>query len=249
MSEKEFHNKISWFTFVYSLFVVWVHSFNAELFLGKTQDARTVAVLERILGNVIAQFAVPGFFMISAYLFYRNFSWQKLGSKWTSRIRSILIPFLVWNFLYYLGYAAASRIPFLDEVVGKGKIPFGLLPAVEATLHYTYNYVFWYLYQFDPAGFAGAFDLYFFEEKRVGDDGDDRSGSACRKWSGDPAAESGCIALLFRGCMGSAASQRHDRGEMEQKRKGQRVFGSWLLVWQRGQQIYWMEPDIWAELF
>ncbi len=147
MSEKEFHNKICWFTFLYSILVVWIHSCNSELFLGKTQEAQTVARLEQILGSVIAQFAVPGFFMISAYLFYRNFSWQKLGSKWTRRIRSILVPFLVWNFLYYLGYAAASRIPFLDEVVGKGKIPLGWIPAVDAILHYTYNYVFWYLYQ------------------------------------------------------------------------------------------------------
>lgn len=147
MSEKEFRNKVCWFTFAYSVLVVWVHSYNSELFLGKTLEAQSIARIERVFGNAIAQFAVPGFFMISAYLFYRNFGWEKLERKWMSRVRSILIPFITWNFLYYLGYVAASRIPFLGDVVGKGQIPFGLIPTVDAILHYTYNYVFWYLYQ------------------------------------------------------------------------------------------------------
>lgn len=85
--------------------------------------------------------------MISAYLFYRNFTWEKLWPKWNSRIRSILIPFIVWNTLYYLGYVVGSRLPFVTDVVGKGTVPFGLMPAVDAIIHYTYNYVFWYLYQ------------------------------------------------------------------------------------------------------
>lgn len=147
MSEKAFRNKVCWFTFAYSILVVWTHSYNAELFLGKTQEAEWVAAFEYVLGGMIAQFAVPGFFMISAYLFYRNFSMEKLGAKWMSRIQSVLFPFLVWNFIYYIGYVIASRLPFLNEVVGKGKVPFGLIPAADAILHYTYNYVFWYLYQ------------------------------------------------------------------------------------------------------
>lgn len=103
--------------------------------------------LERRLGDGIGQIAVPGFFMISAYLFYRNFSWEKLWPKWISRIRSILVPFVLWNFLYYLGYVTGSRLPWLGGVMGKGVIPFRWDGAVDAIVHYTYNYVFWYLRQ------------------------------------------------------------------------------------------------------
>lgn len=147
MKESQFYNKIYWFTFIYSVLVVWVHAYNSELFLGRTETALTVYRIERILGNSIAQIAVPGFFMISSYLFYRNFTWDKLWSKWNSRIRSILVPFILWNTIYYLGYVIASRLPFVAEVVGKEAVPFGIQTAAEAIIHYTYNYVFWYMYQ------------------------------------------------------------------------------------------------------
>lgn len=145
--ESEFRNKVTWFTFGFSLFVVWAHSYNAELYLGKTAEMAAVYRMEHMLGDGIGQIAVPGFFMISAYLFYRNFSWDKLMDKWNSRIKSVLVPFIVWNFLYYLGYVIGSRLPWMTDVVGKGVIPFNLYAAVDAVIHYTYNYVFWYLYQ------------------------------------------------------------------------------------------------------
>lgn len=147
MKEQRFRNKITWFTFGFSLFVVWVHSYNAELYLGMTAEADAVYRFQHWIGDGIGQVAVPGFFMISAYLFYRNFSWDKLAPKWNSRIKSVLVPFIVWNFIYYLGYVIGSRLPWMTDVVGKGVIPFNLPAAVDAVINYTYNYVFWYLYQ------------------------------------------------------------------------------------------------------
>jgi len=147
VKEQQFRNKITWFTFVFSLLVVWVHSYNAELYLGRTAQSALLYRIEHWVGEIISQIAVPGFFMISSYLFYRNFSWEKLGRKWNSRIKSILVPFISWNFIYYMCYVIGSRLPWMTDVVGKGTIPFNLPTAVDAVLNYTYNYVFWYLYQ------------------------------------------------------------------------------------------------------
>lgn len=132
---------------MFSILVVWVHSANGELFLGKSGYARSVVLFERFLGNTVAQIAVPGFFMMSGYLFYRNFNWRKLGEKWKSRGRSLLLPFLLWNTIYYAGYIIGSRIPFVTDIVEKGMVPFEPYTAVNAIFHYAYNYVFWYLYQ------------------------------------------------------------------------------------------------------
>lgn len=147
MTESQFRNKVTWFSFAFSLFVVWVHSYNAELFLGLTAGMEEVYRAEHWIGDSLGQIAVPGFFMISAYLFYRDFSWEKLPGKWKRRIRSVLVPFILWNFIYYLGYVIGSRLPWMTDVVGKGVIPFNLSAAVDAVIHYTYNYVFWYLFQ------------------------------------------------------------------------------------------------------
>ena len=147
MQEEQFRRKVTWFSFGFSLLVIWVHSYNAELYLGKTPTMELVYRLEHFWGDGIGQIAVPGFFMISGYLFYRDFSWKKLGEKWQRRIRSVLTPYILWNFLYYLGYVTASRLPWLCDVVGKGVIPLDLYTAVDAVINYTYNYVFWYLFQ------------------------------------------------------------------------------------------------------
>ncbi|MEY8339098.1 acyltransferase family protein [Lachnospiraceae bacterium 62-35] len=147
MEESRFCNKIHWFTFFFSLLVIWVHSANAETYLGWRDDTHFLFILQNYVGNVAAQVSVPGFFMISSYLFYRNFSMDRLIQKWTTRISTILVPFILWNFLYYMGYVLASRIPGLRDVVGKEIVPFNLMAAGDAILHYTYNYVFWYLYQ------------------------------------------------------------------------------------------------------
>lgn len=147
MTESEFRKKVIWFTFLFSLLVVWVHSYNAELFLGWSEDAAEVYRAEHLLGDFLGQIAVPGFFMISGYLFYRDFRWELLRGKWNRRIRSLLVPFILWNFLYYIGYVTGSRLPWMTDVVGKGTIPFTLGAAIDAVINYTYNYVFWYLYQ------------------------------------------------------------------------------------------------------
>lgn len=147
MTEAQFRNKVIWFSFVFSLLVVWAHSENAELFLGITEEMAAVYRVEQWLIDYVAQIAVPGFFMISGYLFYRDFTWERLGEKWNRRIKSILVPFILWNGIYYLGYVTASRLPGLTQVLGKGTVPFTVEAAVDAVIHYRYNYVFWYLHQ------------------------------------------------------------------------------------------------------
>ena len=147
MTELEFRNKVTWFSFALSLLVIWVHSYNAELFLGYQAATGMVYVLEHRIGDWFGQIAVPGFFMISGYRFYRDFDWGKLRGKWQRRIKSLLVPYIVWNFLYYLSYVIASRIPAVGDVVGKGVVEFSLTAVVDAVVAHTYNNVFWYLYQ------------------------------------------------------------------------------------------------------
>ncbi|MDR1764967.1 MAG: acyltransferase [Lachnospiraceae bacterium] len=147
LNEAQFRGKVLWVSFLFTVLVIWTHAGNAALFLGESSPVTWAHRIERLLGQHVAQMAVPGFFMVSAYLFYRNFTWDKLASKWKSRIRSLLAPYLLWNALYYLGYVVASRLPGLSGVVGKGTIPFGVVPLAEAMASHTYLYVFWYLRQ------------------------------------------------------------------------------------------------------
>ena len=151
MTEKQFRNKTTFVTFLLSLLVVFIHSYNIDLYLGAgpygTAPDRAAAFLEHFIGDVLGPVAVPGFFMMSAYLFYRNVSWSSLPDKMLRRVKSVLIPYIIWNFLYYMGYVCLRRIPALTAIVGEGEIPFSMPVLADAIINFTYNPVFWYLYQ------------------------------------------------------------------------------------------------------
>ncbi len=149
MQEAQFRNRMTWMMFVLSILVIWVHSYNVELFAaGQWGPAwERAAKIEKFLSVGIGQVAVPGFFLCSSWLYFRSFSLKKLIGKWKSRCISILIPYIVWNFLYYIGYVTATRLPAVQTVVGKAPIPLNLQELTNAILHYSYAPVFWYMYQ------------------------------------------------------------------------------------------------------
>lgn len=150
LSEKQFRNKVCFAAFLFSLMVVMIHSYNADMFLTLPASSlrdRAVWILEHVLADVLGPVAVPGFFMISAYQFYRNCSFRDVAPKMERRIRTVLIPYLLWNFFYYAGYALAGKIPFLAGLSDKTAVELSIPAMAEAVLHFTCNPVFWYMYQ------------------------------------------------------------------------------------------------------
>lgn len=150
MPEEKFRNKISWMMFLLSLSVIWVHSYNIVLFAGEGPYEGIWAAADRIetfVSVAVGQTAVPGFFLLSSYLFFRTYSPAVLARKWKERAFSVLLPYFIWNSLYYMGYVTATRMPYIRELVGKTPVPLDAGEYLNAILHYSYAPVFWYLYQ------------------------------------------------------------------------------------------------------
>ena len=147
MREKRFRDNVTWMSFLLTLLVIWTHALNAELFLGETGKNSAAGLTESLLGEHLAQIAVPGFFMMSAVLFFRNYRPEDTLRKWERRFRSLVIPYFSWNLLYYLGYLIATRAPVLREITGKEEVPVSLKELLEALLLYKYNHVFWFVFQ------------------------------------------------------------------------------------------------------
>lgn len=145
-----FRNQIYWITFLFSVLVVAIHSRNAELF-ALTEDsgigAKVLIWFQSWIADDIGQISVPGFFLVSGYLFFRNFTFSKVFSKWKSRMLSIVLPFVIWNSLYYLLYCLFSAVPFLSKVSGIDGVFWSVSGLCDAIVNYTYNPVFWYLFQ------------------------------------------------------------------------------------------------------
>ena len=141
MEKEQFWNKIVWYNFILCMLVVLIHSENTDAFF----DAVPVLnQLEAFLVQKIAQIAIGGFFLCSGYLFYRNFSWNKLGEKWKKRFKSIVIPYVLWNVLYYLINYMITKIPFLSSLYPK-TVTFSWNELVQAAFFYKYNAEFWFI--------------------------------------------------------------------------------------------------------
>ena len=97
LSEAEFRNKITWMTFILSCLVVMIHSYNADLFIngeGTGVFAESVKQVQALVSLAVPSIAVPGFFIISSYLFFRDVSWGEIPDKMTRRVRSVLMVIL-----------------------------------------------------------------------------------------------------------------------------------------------------------
>ena len=92
----------------------------------------------------IACLAVPSFFMCSGYLFYRNFTWEKISVKLKRRFFSLVVPFLLWNLLYYILHLVARKIPYVSQLFDTD-VPFSLKELADAVFLYKYNPVFWFM--------------------------------------------------------------------------------------------------------
>ncbi|SFG35199.1 acyltransferase family protein [Oribacterium sp. WCC10] len=151
MEKSRFSNKVYVYTFILSILVILVHSVNFAddnsilLMMIQSSDYNSInlsgltgveAHIENFFSNSLGQSAVPGFFMMSGYLFFRNLSkLESIVRKWKERIVSLLLPFVAWNFLYYIIYLVM------------GKTSLGQQNMIDAIIRYKFNPVFWYLYQ------------------------------------------------------------------------------------------------------
>ena len=148
MQEQSLRNRITVFTFALTILVIWVHSVNMSLPPQGEGFAAFAGRVEDFFTNRLGQTAVPGFFMVSAYLFFRkapeHFSGAFVLKKWKRRAFTVLLPYLLWNLLYYVGRLMVSRC--LGTLPGEpGYVPLDGITLYRAVVHYLYNPVFWYL--------------------------------------------------------------------------------------------------------
>ncbi|MDO4960265.1 MAG: acyltransferase [Eubacteriales bacterium] len=143
-----FNTKISLYSFILTVLVIWIHAVDPGFQAGMDNLSGMDTAVREILGSRLGQLAVPGFFCMSGYLFFRSIPANAEGeraensglrdffiSKWKSRIRSILIPYVIWNTLYYLIYILFGKTALDTE---------NFLAAI---VYYKFNPVFWYLHE------------------------------------------------------------------------------------------------------
>ena len=134
-----FRSKVKWLSLFLSVLVVFIHSTNTA---GTDPDLFATRTENYITGNLAAA-AVPTFYALSAFLFYRNFDMTKLAGKYKSRIKTLLIPFLLWNTVYMILFYFLSRLPFISEE----PFAFTWSVIVNGVLKNRFNAPYWFMRQ------------------------------------------------------------------------------------------------------
>lgn len=140
-----FRKKVTGANFILAVFVMLLHSQNVDQYTAIQQTF--IPGLEYFISRTLGNLAVPCFFLISAYLFYRNYGPKKIAEKYKSRIRSVLIPYLLWNFLYYLAFLVLTAFPVSKYFMETQYVEVSLQELLQAVFNHKYNGVYWFMQQ------------------------------------------------------------------------------------------------------
>ena len=98
IEEKYFSKKIVLLNWILTMLIVLLHG-NPVIRFGLDMNTDSTIFIKLLFSA--CQVAVPLFFLISAILFYRTCTkFDDLKSKLRRRIKSLLIPYLLWNTLF-----------------------------------------------------------------------------------------------------------------------------------------------------
>lgn len=101
--EKLQYDVISFLRFPLIVFVVFIH-INYVLLNNSLSSLRIFSYVSDFFSSQISQCALPAFFFISGFLFFREgmFGKRLFISKLRKRVKTLLVPYLLWNALYLM---------------------------------------------------------------------------------------------------------------------------------------------------
>ncbi len=111
--DKFLSKKISRVSFILAVCVILLHSTNTSTYTFSQYSP--IRLFQDFLASLIG-IAVPTFFVISGFLFYRTAdSIQSVGNKCKRRIFTLLIPYLIFNLIYTAYFLTIYNLPGLKE--------------------------------------------------------------------------------------------------------------------------------------
>lgn len=142
VSEQALYRKINLLRFVAILCVLLAHSENYLLF-GFLDGTTAYRVEHDVLASM--EWVVSSFFMLSSMLFFRHFQWNQLLGKWKRRVQTLLLPYLIWNTIYFCLFALLPRIPFLAPYINTSPAPLTVSSVLNAVFLHEYAGFLWFI--------------------------------------------------------------------------------------------------------
>lgn len=137
-------------TFMATVMVVLRHSFNLHRYYANGEPWMAVTDFNIATQRFFTEFtgvAVPAFFFMSGFLFFRDLNdWRECLPKWRKRIKTLLLPYILWNLILLCLVLGAYSFPALrlqlEETYGLKLSMAWILDKM--TLHPVMGH-FWYI--------------------------------------------------------------------------------------------------------
>lgn len=153
-------------TFVLAILIIMHHSSSVNNYAITTGLGEfALFISQYFLG--FAQVAVPLFFIISGVLFYRNYSYGKTKEKYRSRLKTLVIPYLIWNTVDTLFQFACSYSFVSNYFIGRTKAVFNLSNVAQGIFLHKYS-VLWFLFNLIIFVLAAPLIYTVIKNKKVG---------------------------------------------------------------------------------
>lgn len=127
-TENYFFKKVVLLNFIFCACVVIIHAEPPGRYGIPMTDFKYIYII-----SLLCRVGVPSFYFISGMLFYKKLnSILTLKNKVKKRFRSLVIPYLLWNILFYLIYLALTHIPFIADKMNMATIAYDPTTIVRA---------------------------------------------------------------------------------------------------------------------
>lgn len=129
-----------------TIMIVFMHATNLKNYVFQdTLLSGLIFHFQKFMMNYILAVAVPGFFIISGFLFYNNIDDEKIFLKIKKRIKTLFIQYIVWNIVAYVYFFTTSNL--FKGITSIAPINFNIYDFIEAIFLFKYSPVNWYLFQ------------------------------------------------------------------------------------------------------
>ncbi|WP_041139751.1 acyltransferase family protein [Beduini massiliensis] len=131
---------------IFALMIVYMHATNIKIYDYNTSRFGSLFnTFQIIMSKDILAVCVPGFFIISAYLFYINLEFNTIKTKIFKRIKTIFVPYLIWNTIALLYFFIISNL--FSNLMNMNKIELTFQTLFSGIFLFQYSPVNWFIYQ------------------------------------------------------------------------------------------------------
>ena len=142
-----FWKKKTLISFSIAIFVIVIHNSATWQYTGSSDIfSNTTLFIRNFFAYGLGAIAVPLFFFLSGLALFRNFKLSSYPTKMRSRIKTILIPYLLWNTIGLLFCLLYTYTPLSNYITSREVFEPSFQNIFEGIFLYRYNIHFWFLY-------------------------------------------------------------------------------------------------------